>query len=145
MDPRLNSPEKSQFPPPPSYQDSPPPYTPSYPGQSVPQAPYVQGPHPRQAVVSVQPAVFVAAAPLQTPPPDYLCYSIFNLFCCCFPLGIAALIFSVSALPSRGFTKNGRKKRKYPVSDSSVGTNALLMPELRGEWPDWFQLIERQQ
>ncbi|XP_001922296.1 dispanin subfamily A member 2b-like isoform X2 [Danio rerio] len=96
MDPRLNSPEKSQFPPPPSYQDSPPPYTPSYPGQSVPQAPYVQGPHPRQAVVSVQPAVFVAAAPLQTPPPDYLCYSIFNLFCCCFPLGIAALIFSVS-------------------------------------------------
>ena len=28
---------------------------------------------------------------------------------------------------------------------SSEGGNALLMPEVRGEWPDWFELIERQQ
>ncbi|XP_009290906.1 dispanin subfamily A member 2b [Danio rerio] len=96
MDPRLNSPEKSQFPPPHVYQDNPPAYPPSYPGQSVSQGPYVQGSHPGQAVVSVQPTVFVTAAPLQSSLPDYLCYSIFNLFCCCFPLGIAALIFSVS-------------------------------------------------
>ena len=41
--------------------------------------------------------------------------------------------------------ENGPKKRKYPVSGSSVGENALLMPEVRGEWPDWFELIERQQ
>jgi len=47
--------------------------------------------------------------------------------------------------PSIEFTGNGQKKRKYPVSSSSVGENTLLMPEIRGEWPDWFKLIERQQ
>ena len=29
--------------------------------------------------------------------------------------------------------KNYPEKRKYPVSGSSVGKNALLMPEVRGE------------
>ncbi|MDF4400851.1 hypothetical protein P3406_24220 [Vibrio parahaemolyticus] len=42
--------------------------------------------------------------------------------------------------PSLGFTEDGPKKSKYPVSQ-----NALLMPEVRGEWPDWFKMIERQQ
>ncbi len=41
--------------------------------------------------------------------------------------------------------KNGPKDTKYPVSGSSVGENALLMPEVRGEWPDLFELIEKQQ
>jgi len=36
------------------------------------------------------------------------------------------------AQPSLGFTENGPKKRKYPVSGSSLGENALLMPEVRG-------------
>jgi len=40
--------------------------------------------------------------------------------------------------PSLGFTENGPKKRKYAVSGSIVGENALLMPEVRGEWSDWF-------
>jgi len=35
--------------------------------------------------------------------------------------------------------------KKYPLSGSSKGEKALLMPEVRGEWPDWFKLIERQQ
>ncbi|MDF4259779.1 hypothetical protein P3388_25940 [Vibrio parahaemolyticus] len=47
--------------------------------------------------------------------------------------------------PSLGFTEDGPKKKKYPVSSSSLGENALLMPEVRGEWPDWFKMIERQQ
>ncbi len=42
-------------------------------------------------------------------------------------------------------TTNGPKKRKHPVSGSSLGENALLMPEVRGEWPGWFKMIERQQ
>jgi len=37
------------------------------------------------------------------------------------------------------------EKGKYPVSGSSLGKNALLMPEVRGEWPDWLKVIERQQ
>ncbi len=36
--------------------------------------------------------------------------------------------------PSLGFTENGPKKRKYPVSGSCVDENALLMSEVRGEW-----------
>ncbi len=45
--------------------------------------------------------------------------------------------------PSLGFTENGPKKRKYPVSGSCVEENALLM--VRGEWADWLEMIERQQ
>jgi len=37
--------------------------------------------------------------------------------------------------PSLGFTENGPKKRKYPVRNSFEGEKALLMPEVRGEWP----------
>ncbi len=43
------------------------------------------------------------------------------------------------------FTENGTKKRKYPVSASCVDENALLMSEVRGEWTDWLEMIERQQ
>ncbi len=44
-----------------------------------------------------------------------------------------------------GFTENGPKKRNYPVSGSCVEENALLMSEVRGEWADWLEMIERQQ
>ncbi len=37
------------------------------------------------------------------------------------------------------------EKRKYPVSSSCVDENALLMSEVRGEWTDWLEMIERQQ
>ncbi len=47
--------------------------------------------------------------------------------------------------PSLGFTENGPKKRKYPVMGSCVDENALLMSEVRGEWADWLEMIERQQ
>ncbi len=46
---------------------------------------------------------------------------------------------------SIGFTENGPKKIKYTVSGSSVDENALLMSEVRGEWADWLEMIERQQ
>ncbi len=47
--------------------------------------------------------------------------------------------------PSLGFAENGPKKRKYPVSGSCVDENALLISEVRGEWTDWLEMIERQQ
>ncbi len=40
--------------------------------------------------------------------------------------------------PSLGFTENGPEKRKEDE-------NALLMSEVRGEWADWLEMIERQQ
>ncbi len=43
------------------------------------------------------------------------------------------------------FTENDPKKSKYPVSGSCVDENALLMSEVRGEWTDWLEMIERQQ
>ncbi len=47
--------------------------------------------------------------------------------------------------PSLGFTANALKKRKYPVSGSCADENSLLMSEVRGEWTDWLEMIERQQ
>ncbi len=49
------------------------------------------------------------------------------------------------AQPSLGFTENGPKNIKCPVTDSCVDKNALLMSEVRGEWADWLEMIERQQ
>lgn len=61
--------------------------------------------------------------------------------------GWAGLSISKTADRLR-FTENGpekKKKRKYPVSSSSLGKNALLMPEVRGYWSDYFELTGRQQ
>ncbi len=46
--------------------------------------------------------------------------------------------------PSLEFTENGPKKRKYPVSGSCMDENVLLMSEVREEWTDWLEMIERQ-
>lgn len=35
-------------------------------------------------------------------------------------------------------------QEKYPLGGISVREKALLILELRGEWPDWFVLIGRQ-
>lgn len=58
--------------------------------------PYGQGPYPGHPAVTVQPSVYLTNTPLAYPLPDYLLYSIFNLLCCCFPLGIVALIYSIN-------------------------------------------------
>ncbi|XP_026148974.1 proline-rich transmembrane protein 1 [Mastacembelus armatus] len=59
-----------------------------YPGQQYPGQP---------TTVTIQPTVYVTRAPLAEPVNDYLGYSIFTMLCCCLPLGIAALIYSISA------------------------------------------------
>jgi len=43
------------------------------------------------------------------------------------------------AQPSLGFTENGSKKGKYPVSGQK------FLVEVSGEWADWLEMIERQQ
>ncbi|KAK9961388.1 hypothetical protein ABG768_009178 [Culter alburnus] len=118
-----NSSEKSGMlqptPPPPAYQESPAGYPTSFPSQPVPQGPYVQGPYPGQPMVAMQPAVFVTAAPLANPEPDYLCYSIFNMLCCCFPLGIAALVFSCS-------TRNANYSGQQALAEKNSKTARIL-------------------
>ncbi len=57
-------------------------------------------------------------------------------------VGARLLIYwDFHAQPSLGFTENGPKERKYPVSGSCVDKNALLMSEVRGEWTDWLEMI----
>jgi len=46
---------------------------------------------------------------------------------------------------SLGFTENSPKKSTFPVSGICVDENALLMSEVRGEWADWLEMIERKQ
>ncbi len=53
------------------------------------------------------------------------------------------IYWDFQAQPSLGFTENGPKKRKDPVSASCVDENALLMSEVRREWADWLEMIER--
>ena len=45
--------------------------------------------------------------------------------------------------PSLGFRETRLRKRKYSVSGSCVGEKFLV--DVRGEWTDWFEMIERQQ
>lgn len=72
--------------------------TPPQYGGAYGQQPYAAGQqYPGQpATVTVQPAVYVTQGPLANPVNDYLGYSIFTMLCCCLPLGIAALIYSIS-------------------------------------------------
>jgi len=67
-------------------------------GQTYPAGqPYPVGqPYGPPGTVVVQPTVFVTRTALTQPASDYLGYSIFTMLCCCLPLGIAALIYSVS-------------------------------------------------
>ncbi len=45
---------------------------------------------------------------------------------------------------SRVYREWSEKEKKYPVSGSCVDKNALLMSEVRREWADWLEMIERQ-
>ncbi|KAB5532851.1 hypothetical protein PHYPO_G00124910 [Pangasianodon hypophthalmus] len=66
------------------------------PAQGYGGAPYGAQAYPGQAAVTVQPTVYVTPVTHMSPVPDYLGYSIFTMLCCCLPLGIAALIYSIN-------------------------------------------------
>jgi len=57
--------------------------------------------------------------------------------------GVLLIYWDFHAQPYLGFTENGLKKRKYPVSGSCVDENALLMSEENGQAS--LVMIERQQ
>ncbi|XP_026227078.1 proline-rich transmembrane protein 1 [Anabas testudineus] len=102
-----------QAPPPPYYDNPNPGYPqpgPGYPPQPQGYPPpgqymgagYGQQPPPmgqqyggQPTTITVQPTVLMTRTPLAHPVNDYLGYSIFTMLCCCLPLGIAALIFSI--------------------------------------------------
>ncbi|XP_036414445.1 interferon-induced transmembrane protein 1-like [Colossoma macropomum] len=84
----------------------------SYQGQS-------QGPYPGQPIVTVQPTFHVATGPLAQPLPDYLGFSIFTMLCCCLPLGIAALVFSIK-------TRDANMSGNRPLAESNSRTARIL-------------------
>lgn len=79
---------------PPPYVENQPKYAgPGFLGDPKYQSPY----HPRYnhglLIQPTQSMNFIRIQP--TKEPDYMAYSIFTMLCCCLPLGIAALIYSV--------------------------------------------------
>ncbi|XP_072317456.1 uncharacterized protein [Eucyclogobius newberryi] len=82
-----------------------------YPGQPYPGQPYPGQPYPGefyagQTVIALQPQ-----APLSPPENDYLGYSIFTLLCCCMPLGIAAVIYSIFTRQANSSGNRGEAER----------------------------------
>ncbi|KAM4568729.1 uncharacterized protein V3H82_012837 [Fundulus diaphanus] len=133
-------------------QNPPPPYYPGapQPGQAYPQqgygypqqpgAVYNQQPYPMNqqypgqgAPVAVQSTVYVTQAPLVNPVNDYMGYSIFTMLCCCLPLGIAALIYSISAREANHIgdrmsaERNSRTARTLNHVALGLGLASLLL------------------
>lgn len=54
-------------------------------------------------------------------------------------------LLGFSTQSSLGFTGNGPEKRKYAGSVSALSKNALLVSEVKGEWPRSVELIGRTQ
>ncbi|XP_053307633.1 proline rich transmembrane protein 1B-like [Spea bombifrons] len=90
--PQNYPPNPNSAPYPPSYPNSAP-YPPSYPNSAPYPPQYGQPQTFNNVVVNSQPAM-MAVSPVRVTYKDYLGLSIFNLICCCLPLGIAALVYS---------------------------------------------------
>ncbi|XP_073513651.1 dispanin subfamily A member 2b-like [Phyllobates terribilis] len=71
---------------------------------------------PTTNVVTMQPG----PVGYQTPQKDYLVWSIINLICCCLPLGLAAVIFSVK---SRDATLRNNTELAAKHSGTAYGLN----------------------
>ncbi|XP_039529278.1 synapse differentiation-inducing gene protein 1-like [Pimephales promelas] len=119
----------------------------SYPNTSgYPSQPYAartgpQGPYPQQQQlqsmsiypqrlnaghtgVTVQPTVFMTSTTAPVYMSDYLCYSIFTLLFCFFPLGFAAIIFSAS---TRDANMAGRQDLAIRSSRTALVLNNVAL------------------
>ncbi|XP_062394675.1 proline-rich transmembrane protein 1-like [Sardina pilchardus] len=105
-----------------------------HPQGQYPQGQYPQDQYTQENTVMVHPTtVLVTNSPL-SPIPDYMGCAIFNM-CCCLPIGIAALIFSISTrvANSQGnrplAEKNSQKTRRLNHAGLTVGlfSNIILI------------------
>lgn len=105
-----------------------------YPQGQYPQGQYPQGQYNQGNTVMVQPTtVYVTHSPLINPVPDYLVYSIFTMLCCCLPLGIAALIYSISTREANSqgnrpmAEKNSQTARKLNHAALGIGLTIIIL------------------
>lgn len=62
----------------------------------------------------------------------------------CLSISETAKLLGLSCTTIPRVNRWSENREKNPVSSCSLGQDALLMPEVRGERPGWFQLIEMQ-
>ncbi|KAM3921165.1 dispanin subfamily A member 2b-like [Leptodactylus fuscus] len=82
---------------------------------------------PTSTVVTEQPGTY------RTPQKDYLIWSILNLICCCLPLGIVALIFSIKTRDATqqndmmSATKNSRTAFNLNIAATVIGVIMIII------------------
>ncbi|XP_015273575.1 PREDICTED: proline-rich transmembrane protein 1-like [Gekko japonicus] len=111
-------------------QPSPPAHGPAYPTMPTQYQPYYP-PYsavPGYASVVQSPVHTTVIVPVEpTHEPDYLGYSIFTMLCCCVPLGIAALVYSIRTRDANRMgngteaQQNSRMARNFAHSALFVG------------------------
>ncbi|CAL8288974.1 unnamed protein product [Merluccius merluccius] len=107
--------------PPPQYQYG---QQPLAPGQQCPMQP---------GSIMVQPTVYVTRPPLAQPVNDYMGYSIFTMLCCCLPLGVAALIYSISTRDANmagdqiTAARNSNTARKLNHVSMGIGLTGMIL------------------
>ncbi|XP_028598402.1 proline-rich transmembrane protein 1-like [Podarcis muralis] len=82
----------------------------------------------------LQPPQAVYVTPVQpTNEPDYLIYSIFTMLCCCLPLGIAALVYSIQTREANfagnaaSAKRNSRMARLFGHIALGIGLGCLVI------------------
>lgn len=79
------------------------------------------------------PPGYGAAGPGQTPPPNYLVWSILSTLFCCLPFGIASIVFAAQVNSKwamgdfNGAAESSAKARKFAIIAAVVGVIVIVL------------------
>ncbi|XP_007429515.1 proline-rich transmembrane protein 1-like [Python bivittatus] len=103
-------------------------------GATAPMPPYYGSPGSAYPPQMSQPQQTVIITPVYpSSAPDYLAYSIFTMLCCCLPLGIAALVFSIQTRDanhsgnSMAAQRNSKMARNFAHAALGVGIFLIIV------------------
>lgn len=129
-DPQKGGPPKDEGYPPQygGYPPQQPGYTgyPPAPGYAPPQGMVMHQPGPGQTTV-------IVTGPVANPPSDHLAFNIFVTICCCWPIGIFAILKSVETRDminrgdSTGATNASKKAKKYGCCALGFGIASVIL------------------